>query len=714
MKKSILLNLFLLISFILVITISKDLILSCGIFAYLGNNPKKHFNWDKFNILGVFNDSRGGDACGLITHGYYETVYKTGIVHYKDAIIDKTIKPDVMPIDHVIGHTRRASSGGYKEMYTQPYVITKNHSLNKSKISKNREYKTWSTSLPPNSILFSGVHNGTIHNIRELANKHDIKIKNQNDTQILFDILFKKEYKVLESYIGTASLVWHDYYEDCTYVFRGESAVTEHYKYKGEERPLFMWNVDETNMYISSIRNSLYFIGADPKDVSEVPANTIFKIHDGKTIEKIIINRDKTTQKETYNNSNNRSAPYYGNDDNQWWDKHNKRLAAKATNQNFSHNIDNDSPGYEEEEQGLIQASLRYMAVKYENVSHPSKLRLSLEDNPNFYHRHKNNSIIYSKGRYWVGNNLAHGIYASDPFGKLAHIKTVYQNEFSYLKLYYFVEGFRIFTVSDYFLTKELCRGLHTTYFKQKHKIRAIDVVQYELDLMTNVAPFTSIPFVSLIDYDTTGFEGAIYKTYTTLSEDKTLSAEIQKYSGLVRAPFAKRTYEVNQGDLIKINNQQPALPHHNRETHKQTMEYLRDQSKLFTKTNTGDSGYKSDMYDKIGLAYYHDDRIFSKPDNYTPSMLSQILNRHLEVIDCNTYHPHTQTNKIGFTTDNKAKSAIKNVATALMVHFKTFYGDRYSCLSCKKSDYINEDCFQCYIKREYFLNVVHHNNNIK
>ena len=33
----------------------------CGIAAYNGNN----FNKDKFNILGVFNDSRGGDSCGV-------------------------------------------------------------------------------------------------------------------------------------------------------------------------------------------------------------------------------------------------------------------------------------------------------------------------------------------------------------------------------------------------------------------------------------------------------------------------------------------------------------------------------------------------------------------------------------------------------------------------------------------------------------------------
>ena len=33
----------------------------CGIWAYSGKN----FNKYKFNILGIFNDSRGGDSCGL-------------------------------------------------------------------------------------------------------------------------------------------------------------------------------------------------------------------------------------------------------------------------------------------------------------------------------------------------------------------------------------------------------------------------------------------------------------------------------------------------------------------------------------------------------------------------------------------------------------------------------------------------------------------------
>lgn len=44
----------------------------CGIFGYAGKNPKT-FNKAKFDILGLYNNSRGGDSCGVTTDGeiYY-------------------------------------------------------------------------------------------------------------------------------------------------------------------------------------------------------------------------------------------------------------------------------------------------------------------------------------------------------------------------------------------------------------------------------------------------------------------------------------------------------------------------------------------------------------------------------------------------------------------------------------------------------------------
>ena len=35
---------------------------NCGIGGYIGNN----FNKYKFNILGLYNDTRGGDSCGIL------------------------------------------------------------------------------------------------------------------------------------------------------------------------------------------------------------------------------------------------------------------------------------------------------------------------------------------------------------------------------------------------------------------------------------------------------------------------------------------------------------------------------------------------------------------------------------------------------------------------------------------------------------------------
>ena len=36
----------------------------CGIFGFASNKNDKKFAVDKFAMLGIFNDKRGGDSCG--------------------------------------------------------------------------------------------------------------------------------------------------------------------------------------------------------------------------------------------------------------------------------------------------------------------------------------------------------------------------------------------------------------------------------------------------------------------------------------------------------------------------------------------------------------------------------------------------------------------------------------------------------------------------
>ena len=78
----------------------------CGIFAWAGENVK-HFNKAKFDILGIFNDSRGGDSCGVSTDGeiYYGVL--TGMKKYSQFIVEKEvikeINQEVTPSEIIAG-----------------------------------------------------------------------------------------------------------------------------------------------------------------------------------------------------------------------------------------------------------------------------------------------------------------------------------------------------------------------------------------------------------------------------------------------------------------------------------------------------------------------------------------------------------------------------------------------------------------------------------
>ena len=81
----------------------------CGIAAWAGENPK-YFNKYKFDILGIFNDSRGGDSCGISTDGEIYYGLTTLDKKYKDFLVEKNyLVPKKIPI--VIAHTRKSSVG---------------------------------------------------------------------------------------------------------------------------------------------------------------------------------------------------------------------------------------------------------------------------------------------------------------------------------------------------------------------------------------------------------------------------------------------------------------------------------------------------------------------------------------------------------------------------------------------------------------------------
>ena len=52
----------------------------CGIFGHISLEKKKKFNFPLFATLGIHNDTRGGDSCGIFIDGKseYGTDYIAG------------------------------------------------------------------------------------------------------------------------------------------------------------------------------------------------------------------------------------------------------------------------------------------------------------------------------------------------------------------------------------------------------------------------------------------------------------------------------------------------------------------------------------------------------------------------------------------------------------------------------------------------------------
>lgn len=267
-------------------------ILSCGIFGWAGKSIKT-FSKAKFDIQGLYNDSRGGDSCGVSTDGeiYYGI---TGSKHYSDFLHKQGYDAPVL-IPTVIGHTRKSSSGTVNADNAHPFGFG--------------DYEK--------SFEFVGVHNGTLHNQVDLAKMHGLETtvnelnihgvstwkRNKIDSEILLEIIYKnKNFKVLSDYIGGAALLFTNTLEpNVLYVFKGASRLDDYDKTADvEERPLYYYKESKNSVYISSLQESLEAIGGIAnEDLFSFNPNTVYKIVDGNiaAAEKFEISRKNAHQK---------------------------------------------------------------------------------------------------------------------------------------------------------------------------------------------------------------------------------------------------------------------------------------------------------------------------------------------------------------------------------------------------------------------------------
>jgi hypothetical protein len=336
--------------------------LNCGIFAWTGTSSDK-FSPFMFNVLGVYNDTRGGDSTGVYfnrgdirgihTESRYETLVKNHKLH-------TTLKPGKWPI--VIGHCRKASVGTINEINIQPALI---RDASKS-----------------NKLVYVQAHNGTITNHKDLAKKYNISVTaEESDSITLSKLIATEGFKILSEYEGSAALIMHFIKEpNVLYAFHGQS---KNYNILTEERPLHYLNIKGSGTYISSESAPLEFIGNGAK-ATQFKFNVLYKLV-GDTVEEIQkIEREKAVLKEYKGTSNYvpRSYNYYEELD-EWRDARMVSLPSKS---------------------GMLHIGItkNICTSNIENISKPVITGCR---------------IRYLKGFYLIGKEYAHGLVITNSWG---------------------------------------------------------------------------------------------------------------------------------------------------------------------------------------------------------------------------------------------------------------------------------------------------------
>jgi len=625
-----------------------NLILGCGLFAFVGSDPKKHFNWLAFNVLGTFNDTRGGDACGIVSQNTAQLFWDTGFVHYKDQVSKRKINFNLFQIkDHIFGHTRKASSGGSKQIYTQPMLVTKGHPACMSRLGKDKQYRNWVKELRPHTIVFSGIHNGTIYNSKELASKYKISVETKNDTQILFEILYKENFKVLEEYIGTASLIFYDHYKELTYIWRGESSTYPSVSVLSEERPLYMWEIDDSNKYFSSIEDSLAFIGAEK--IEEVPANTLLIIKDGKIIESKEFSRKEASQRENYNTSS----------------------YVAPNNDEYSHYYHNKYPNNRSNSIGFKNSKTTCSITATETTKsryliNPNKIQLAYENCAYFAGKR---AIVYCKGRYWLNGKLMTGIYPINGYGCIPYHSKM-DDLVSKCGLYYFIEGIMIDDMESYFMCKKIYRALlEPLQNKTKgEEITFEEVKKLEVDLLENLGFFTKHNVIDTL------FQ--IKDTEMVKTVDK--GGYLTYYTGTNCPTFSRRVYRFSNGDLKNIeSNQSAAFTSHAYEEHRLAIQYYDKVLGIYPDRHF--SG-KEDLMDSIG-------RVCTKTKDNDIEMLNTSFFTSVILDEI----------PLTFSTYKSAEEKASLEKTKI-IYYRTFFtgNDCLVCDDCEFADEYGLNCLEC------------------
>ena len=439
-------------SFLLILFKTKINTFNCGIWAFHGN--PKHFSKDKFNILGLFNESRGGDACGVASNGYHKTFSDTFFRNYFEAIpnfIDLPIS------NYYLGHTRATSANNlvskYKNEYSQPFKL-----LNSSSV---------------------GVHNGTLYNNDELLAKYPVpknfklgkETFSPNDSQILlYTLLYIKDLSILTEYEGAAATIWFDETTKTLNFYHGKSLASANRL--EEERPLFILKSNKDKfIWLSSIKESLEALCIPDSVIEEVPHNILFTYKDGVEINQTLFDREKCKQTKTY------YSAYTNN--------HYKRVSVNTpSNFHFGKYCDD----WIEDQFSLDFNNTIPKETKNTSFTLNTKTNFTTKTN---VQNDVINKVLFIYGQYKIKETEMHGRYLLNKSGEVYNRKFHKRVKKSFNN-YYFYNGYMINSPDNY----EKLR-LYIKEFRENNPTETLDnfdIKNLDIQILTFIALYSKTP----------------------------------------------------------------------------------------------------------------------------------------------------------------------------------------------------------------------------
>lgn len=244
-------------------------VLSCGLFGGSFNTKIDGKILWRIKSLGLFNQTRGSDSCGIwngdkLIKGVGENK------KFYDFVVNKGIPTGNGENNIFIGHTRQSTMGAHTEKNAHPFLIE-----DKMIFAHNGRVENY-------------IDNGELKYLWAYCRENGINPTPIDvDSEGLGHLLLKNGVKILEKYKGYAALMFQYLDKPGTLcVYHGASKEFTSDDKPKEERPLFYMETPE-GMYFSSMKEALLFIKEEgDKEPEILPHNVVFTVKDGKFINK--------------------------------------------------------------------------------------------------------------------------------------------------------------------------------------------------------------------------------------------------------------------------------------------------------------------------------------------------------------------------------------------------------------------------------------------